>query len=189
MLLLLFFTVALYGAVLAVYRKRDTDALLLSSAAAVPVVSRLTPLRSSIMLMAGLGTLAAGGYLAVEGATRLAVQAGVSTAVIGPTAVAVGTSLPELVTSLVAAVKGEPDIAVGNIVGSNIFNLLLILGVTATARPIEVPPTGYRDLLALAVLSVLLLPLALTNRRVFVRREGLILLLLWMAYVGWSFGI
>jgi cation:H+ antiporter len=188
LILLLLFTVFLYGAVRAVYRKRDADALLSSSAAAAPAVTRVAPLRSIAMLLGGLAALAGGGFLAVEGATLLAARAGVPPAVMGATVVAVGTSLPELVTSLVAAVRGAADLAVGNVVGSNIFNLLFILGFTATASPIEVPATGYRDLAALAVLSLLVLPFALTNDRTVVRREGFILLAMWLGYVGWSFG-
>ena len=112
----------------------------------------------------------------------LAREAGLSEAVIGLTVVAVGTSLPELVTSIIAAGRGEVDIAVGNVVGSNIFNLLLILGVSSMLAPVPVPDGGLFDLGLLLVFSIVLLPLAVTHQRRLVRWEGALFLAAWIAY-------
>ena len=91
-----------------------------------------------VQLVAGLGILAGGADLLVRGATVVATDLGVSNAVIGLTVVAVGTSLPELATSITAALKRQSDIAIGNVIGSNIFNILGILGITALIAPIPV---------------------------------------------------
>jgi cation:H+ antiporter len=114
---------------------------------------------SVITTISGFLGLVIGGYLAVEGASNLAVFMGVSETLVGLTIVAIGTSLPELVTALVAAKKGETDLAVGNVVGSNIFNILLVLGTTATIHPIPVTQSGVID--ATIAFSVMLLTLVI----------------------------
>ena len=101
-------------------------------------VLNTSPLMIAALVLAGLGLLAGGADLLVRGATVLAAEFGVSNAVIGLTVVAVGTSLPELATSITAALKRQSDIAIGNIIGSNIFNILGILGITALIAPIPV---------------------------------------------------
>lgn len=95
--------------------------------------------RSIILFTAGLGLTLLGAHLLESGASGYARRYGISEAVIGVTIVAVGTSLPELVTSLIAARNGQSDLALGNIVGSNIFNILGILETTALVHPLEVP--------------------------------------------------
>ena len=96
----------------------------------------MSPLKSVMFILIGIALIVAGGYFVVESAKYIAAAFGMSETLIGLTVVALGTSLPELVTSIVAARKGENGLAVGNVVGSNIFNLLLILGVSATIHPI-----------------------------------------------------
>lgn len=103
----------------------------------------------------GLAGIIAGGQLAVYGATGIARMFGLSETLIGLTIVAIGTSLPELVTSLAAARRGETDLAMGNVIGSNLFNILLILGVSAMISPISVLPTALIDCAVLIVMSVL----------------------------------
>ncbi len=107
-----------------------------------------------IFLIIGIACIIIGGQLAVEGATELARILGLSETLIGLTVVAVGTSLPELVTSVVAARKGENEIAMGNVIGSNVFNLLCILGVSAVLHPIHVEATAFIDTLILCVVSI-----------------------------------
>ena len=107
-----------------------------------------------IFLLIGITCIIIGGQLAVEGATELARILGLSETLIGLTVVAIGTSLPELVTSVVAARKGENEIAMGNVIGSNVFNLLFILGISATLHPINVEPTALMDTLILSVVSL-----------------------------------
>ncbi|RMD60346.1 MAG: sodium:calcium antiporter, partial [Planctomycetota bacterium] len=111
------------------------------------------------LTLVGLALLAGGGKLAETGAVGLAVGLGVSQAFVGLTIVAVSTSLPELAASLSAMRKGHSDIAVGNVVGSNLFNILLIMGLTAMVEPTTLPPGAWRALLAMAVLSAALVPI------------------------------
>jgi len=182
-MLLLVFCVFLYTAVGDVVRKRPGDPVVEQAreAAEGPEPKRRRAL-NVLLLLLGLGGLYLGGDLTVTGAVALARSAGLSEAVIGLTVVAVGTSLPEMVTSLIAAQRGQFDIAVGNAVGSNIFNLLLILGLTSCLAPVTVPEGGLADLAVLLVLSVLLLPLSITHRRRIVRWEGAVFLGGWIAY-------
>lgn len=140
--------------------------------------------RILLLVLGGLTLLIVGGELTVRGAVRIATDLGVSEAVIGLTVVAVGTSLPELATSISAAHRGETDIAVGNIVGSNLFNMLFVFGVSVTVAPAPMPAGGPVDLLVMTGLSALLLPMVLTRRRVD-RAEGIVLLTVYLAYVGW----
>lgn len=125
----------------------------------------------SIMIVAGLGVLVLGSNLFVTGSVALARDFGISEAIIGLTIVALGTSLPELATSVVAALKNESDVAIGNIVGSNIFNILCILGLTSSFIPMEVGGIGIRDAAFMLGLSILLLPFAFSQRSIS-RMEG-----------------
>ncbi len=130
----------------------------------------------------GIALLMLGADLLVRGAIVLARLAGMSETIIGLTIVAVGTSLPELVTSLAAALKGRSDVAFGNIVGSNIYNILGILGVTAIVAPIEIPADMVaRDWIAMYGATLLLLFHAATGARVG-RREGAFLLAHYLVY-------
>lgn len=116
---------------------------------------------SILLVVVGLAGLVAGAHLLVEAAVAVARVLGLSELVIGLTIVAAGTSLPEVATSTVASARGEGDMAVGNVVGSNLFNLLAILGVSALVRPIPVPAGGHLvELLVMVGAVVLLLPLA-----------------------------
>jgi cation:H+ antiporter len=129
----------------------------------------------------GSAFLVLGGYCIVKGAVEVASALGISEVIIGLTVVAIGTSLPELATSLVAAMRQEVDIAVGNIIGSNIFNLTAIFGTTAIVRPIMIPETVLsRELAGVVLMSLLLLPI-LRNGWQIKRWEGALLL---TAYIG-----
>ncbi|MFW5661923.1 MAG: calcium/sodium antiporter [Oceanicaulis sp.] len=143
------------------------------------------PLVSSLFLLAGLAGVVGGAALLVNGATTLAAAAGVSEAVIGLTIVAVGTSLPELAASVSAARKGQGDLAFGNVIGSNIFNALGILGVAAIARPFDLAPGAFGiDLLVMLAAAGALIVFALSGWRID-RREGAILLLAYAGYMAW----
>jgi len=118
-------------------------------------------------ILAGLVGLGIGARLLVDGAVGMAQAAGVSEAVVGLTVVALGTSLPELATSLVAAVRRHGDVAIGNVVGSNMFNLLGIMGVTALVRPVPVPPEFLVfDFWVMLAAAILLLPFAASGRSI-----------------------
>ena len=136
---------------------------------------------SAVLLMvAGLTLLLLGGKGTEIGAVSLARWMGLSEAVIGLSVVAVATSLPEVITAIIAARRGQSDLAIGTVVGSNIFNLVLVLGVTATISPVAIPEGGWVDLVVMSGLTLLLVPLARSDRGL-VRREGLLLLAIWIA--------
>lgn len=134
------------------------------------------------LILVGLAILVAGSRLLVENSVALAVSFGISEAVIGLTIVAAGTSMPELATSLVAAFRKQPDIAIGNIVGSNIFNVLGILGVASIVSPIEAPGISTLDYGVMILFTVLLIPLLYTGRKLH-RVEGGVLLALYFGYL------
>ncbi len=144
-----------------------------------------------VNIVLGLICIIAGGQLAVDGATGVARRLGLSETLIGLTIVAIGTSLPELVTSLVAARKGQNDIAMGNVIGSNLFNILLILGASSAISPISVRPTAIIDCFMLIAVSVLFyLPARIPGRRtadggrehVLARPVGAAMVLCYAAY-------
>ena len=136
-----------------------------------------------IYMLSGLVGLVYGGDLFVSSASDIAKAMGVSDAIIGLTIVAAGTSLPELATSVVAALKGEQEMAIGNVVGSNIFNIFFILGTTATVKPIGIGGLVSLDFFMMTIASILLYFFAVFfGKRTINRVEGAILLLLYIAY-------
>jgi len=135
------------------------------------------------LTVTGLAGLIIGSNLFVDGAIKLAVIFGLSEAVIGLTVVAIGTSLPELATAIVASIKGEGDIAIGNVIGSNIFNVLGILAVAAIINPINSAGINMTDLLVMIVSCVALFPLAFTGRKID-RWEGGLLVVGYIIYIG-----
>ncbi|MDD5751230.1 MAG: calcium/sodium antiporter [Candidatus Peribacteraceae bacterium] len=164
--------------------------------------TRSGTLASSGQIIIGLVALVTGGKLAVDSAVIIAGLLGVSEVLIGLTVVALGTSLPELVTSVVAALKKKADIAVGNIVGSNIFNIFWVLGISAVIRPIPFLPAADLDLFVLALATIILFFVihdGWIGRRLFLwwrqrelyvirRWEGLLMLAtyaVYIAYIGW----
>lgn len=132
--------------------------------------------------LGGLTGIIFGGDFVVKNSTEIAISLGMSEALVGLTIVAVGTSLPELVTSAVAAWKKESEIALGNIIGSNIFNILLVLGASATISPIGVNGLLFTDAIILIVFTVIVLIFALTNFRIG-KREGIFLALSYIVYM------
>lgn len=139
---------------------------------------------SILMIVGGLAMLVVGSRLFVHGASDIARSLGISEAVIGVTLAAIGTSLPELITSVVAVRKGQIDIAVNNVVGSNLFNILFILGTTATISPLQrggILGTDYLFMIGSAVLLVLFS--WFPKRGILTRFAGLLLLLAYIAYM------
>ena len=127
-----------------------------------------------------------GGDFVVNGASSIAAGFGLSQTLIGLTIVALGTSLPELVTSIVATKKGESGLALGNAIGSNIFNILFILGCSATLSPLTVINESIIDCIILLVSSILLYLFAKTNKSMN-RKEGLLCILLYIIYTAYLF--
>lgn len=139
-----------------------------------------------LLILAGLVALFLGGRWVVEGAVEIARLAGMSESLIGLTIVAVGTSLPELVTSVVAARKGRSDIAIGNVIGSNIFNLLWVLALSATILPLPFDPNANRDLMMIVFSTTLVLLALVVNRRlVITRKEGIVFLACYIGYTAY----
>ena len=140
--------------------------------------------RAGLFVAAGLAGLVVGADVFVGAAVSLAQAAGVSNAVIGLTVVAVGTSLPEFATTVAAVARGESGIAVGNVVGSNLFNLLGILGVAALVRPIEAPGLEAADVAVMGAFTVALVVMLWTGRRL-ARPEGAALLAGYVGYLAY----
>jgi cation:H+ antiporter len=140
---------------------------------------------NSALLILGIVGLIKGADLIVSGAVGIAEMMGVSTRIIGLTIVALGTSLPELTTCVIAARRGQPDIAIGNIVGSNIFNILAVIGITATIIPLDIArETLYFDAPVMLLATLLIIPILRTGRRI-TRKEGAMMLVLYALYLGW----
>lgn len=140
----------------------------------------------TLEIVGGLVVLIFASHLLVENATSIAREVGLSEAVIGLTIVAAGTSMPELATTIVAASKGKTDIAIGNIVGSNLFNILAIAGSCSLVQPIVAKNVNYIDLLVMLAISLLLLPLVKSGQKI-TRTEGLVLVIVYVIYVFWLF--
>jgi cation:H+ antiporter len=187
--LLLLFGVFLYytisSIVLAPKKIQETDPFLEEVA---DNLERRKPLSKSVsfaMTVGGLAVLVCGGRLTVYAAVKMATAIGIPEFLIGLTVISFGTTLPELITGILATRRGEGDIAIGNVVGSNIFNLLFIGGTVSMIGPIPVPAGGITDLLVLTVLSALVLPISIRGQRTVTRSEGAFLLCLYLSYLGW----
>lgn len=142
------------------------------------------PWKSAWFVVAGLVELVIGSNAFVDHASNMALSLGISEGVVGLTVVAGGTSLPELATSVVAARKGQSAIAIGNVIGSNVFNILLILGLTATISPLQIEGVSTIDM-AVMLLSVTLVWFFSRTRYTVERWEGALLVIGYLAYLGW----
>jgi cation:H+ antiporter len=139
---------------------------------------------SALMIIGGIGGLYLGGWLIVDSATTMARAVGISDALIGLTVVAIGTSLPELATSVIAAYKGNTDIAVGNIVGSNIFNIFMVLGVSSTIKPLPIENGSLIDFIVVCLASILLFVFVFVGPgRKIDRKEGSLFVFLYLVYL------
>lgn len=140
--------------------------------------------RALLLLVVGLVLIVAGGDFVTYGAKNIALEMGVSEAMVGLTVVAIGTSLPELVTSIVAARKHENDIAVGNVIGSNIFNVLFILGMSATIAPVAIDTFVRIDIVIMAALFLVFCIPAYLRKRVD-RSVGIGMIVLYVGYMAY----
>ena len=148
---------------------------------------KIMPVWKCLLCISGGGAaIAVGGRMVVVGASDIARSFGMSDNLIGMTIVALGTSLPELVTSIVAARKGEVDMALGNVVGSNIFNILFVLGIAATISPIAFTMQNTVDTVALIVMSLLVLLLCAPKKKLF-RWHGALMLTVYAGYTAYIF--
>lgn len=148
-------------------------------------VKQYGALLSTVMIAVGIGLLVFGGSMLVDNAIILAKIAGMSEALIGLTIVAIGTSLPELVTSVVAAIHRHDDIAVGNVIGSNIFNVFWILGLTATIAPLPLGATMHYDILVNIVATTLLFAFMFVHDKHRLNRwQGMLFIGLYVGYIA-----
>ena len=141
-------------------------------------------IKSIIILIIGFALLMKGADYFVEGSSSVAKQLHVPSMIIGMTIVAMGTSLPELVTSIIAARKNEVDMALGNVIGSNIFNILLVLGVAAAISPVKFLTDNIIDTVVLIAMSLVVLVFAWTSKMID-RREGATMLGMYAVYMAY----
>lgn len=185
MVLLLLFTVFLYIMVSDFLRTRQ-DALIENMRelkAALPDPPEISTVAHWLYLAAGIVCLGIGGQLTIVQGSALATSVGVSPVVIGLAVVAIGTSLPELVTSIVAAVKNESDLCVGNVVGSNLFNSLFVLPISALLLPLPVPEGGLVDVSLSLLFAIAIIAVFYFGKAHMGRRTGLIFVLLYLGYM------
>ena len=147
-------------------------------------IKTISPILSVVYIIGGLAAVIFGGDLVVDNATVLAQAMGWSETFIGLTIIAIGTSLPELVTSIVASKKGENGLALGNVVGSNIFNLLFIIGLSSSITEIAVDLSAIMNTVFLLIMTVLMYVLCVVRKKLG-RVEGIIMLSLYVAYTGY----
>lgn len=140
--------------------------------------------KSILFLIVGAAAIAFGGDLTVDTASRIAIELGMSQTLVGLTIVSIGTSLPELVTSVVAARKNEVDMAVGNAVGSNIFNILMVLGISSAISPVALIWENIIDIVLLMVFSVMVWIFAGTRKKIE-RKEGIIMAVVYLVYCAY----
>lgn len=142
----------------------------------------LSPLRCVVYIIGGLAAIVFGGNLVVDNASKIAASFGLSQNLIGLTIVALGTSLPELVTSVVASRKGENGLAIGNVIGSNLFNILMVLALSAAISPITINPLSVQDTILLLVATVITLILCRRKNEIS-RMDGAVMVGMYVAYM------
>jgi cation:H+ antiporter len=178
-LVLLFFLALFLYYVFSVARQKDHEVVGKVSPVALPL--------ALLMVIAGVVSLALGGEWVLQGASKMAAALGMSQALIGLTIVAVGTSLPELATSALAAWRGNADLAVGNVVGSNILNIFWVLGVSSIISPIGFIPALNLDLLVMLLATVLFFIFTYTGHRNKIdKAEGALFLCCYLAYLVYA---
>ena len=141
--------------------------------------------KALIFIVVGVAAIVGGGQLVVDNAEAIALQLGMTPTLVGLTIVAIGTSLPELVTSVVASKKGQNGMAIGNVVGSNIFNLIFILGVSTTIHPIAVNMEALIDMCILLAINIVCFILFKTSKKV-TRPEGAVMVAMYVAYTAYA---
>lgn len=178
-LIVLFILFLIYTIIMA---KKSQDEVILELA--LEEAKKVSVTKNVMLIILGILALKLGGDLVVDNAKLIATALNVSEKIIGLTIVAIGTSLPELVTSITAAIKGDSDIAIGNIVGSNIFNMLLIIGVSAVIHPISYNITYNSQMMILFVAMILMLLFPFIKPKdEMSRKNGLILVILYLFYM------
>lgn len=174
-ILLLFFGIFMYYLIAMAITSKDDDCEDIEE----------MPLKKSILLsIIGIIGIVFGGKIVVDSASAIAIQWGMSETLVGLTIVAIGTSLPELVTSVVAAKKNQSDIALGNVIGSNMFNAFFILGISATIHPIEIGASVITDLVVLLIVTLITYAFAISKKKVN-KMEGATLVIIYIIYMAY----
>ena len=155
------------------------------TAIAIETTTEISMPKTILISLVGIVGIVVGGDMVVDAATSIATSFGMSANLVGLTIVAVGTSLPEFVTSIVAIKKGETEIAIGNVIGSNIFNILLVLGLAAVINPISMSMLAFIDIIFM-ILITLLLYMFMKKRNSLVKSQGIILVALYIAYMSYT---
>ena len=151
----------------------------------IEVSEEVSMSKTILLSILGILGIVLGGDMVVNSATDIATAFGMSANLVGLTIVAVGTSLPEFVTSVVAIKKGETEIAIGNVIGSNIFNILLVLGLATTIKPIAISMLALTDIIFMVAITVLLY-IFMKKDNSLVKKQGLILIAIYIAYMAYT---
>ncbi|WP_296648806.1 calcium/sodium antiporter [Romboutsia sp. 13368] len=155
------------------------------TAIAIETTSEISLPKTILVSLVGIVGIVVGGDMVVDAATSIATSFGMSANLVGLTIVAVGTSLPEFVTSIVAIKKGETEIAIGNVIGSNLFNILLVLGLAAVINPISMSMLAFIDIIFMVLITILLY-VFMKNKSSLVKSQGIILVVLYIAYMAYT---
>ena len=163
------------------FLRQEQDALV-TNFDKLPHARHLEKRADWILIIAGMAGLTLGGHLTIDAGSDLAESMGLSPVIVGMLVVAIGTSLPELVTSIFAALKGNADLCVGNIIGSNIFNSMFVLPISALIHPLAIPAGGSMDIFVSLVFSMILIPIFILGKTMMSRQIGVVFL---VAYAGY----
>ncbi len=184
LIMIVIFSVYLFAMIkIALNAKKNSDNVQNDDSSAENTKIRSIPV-SILFILGGAAAIAIGGDFTVDAASEIAVSFGMSETLVGLTIVSIGTSLPELVTSVIAAKKDEIDMALGNAVGSNIFNILMVLGIASAINPIVFIQENIIDITILLVFSVIVWIFAITNKKIQ-KAEPIIMILMYVGYAGY----
>lgn len=181
LVLLLLFGIFVYIMIMDFFRQGE-DPLLTTITDLSPQLENRTT-RDWIFVLAGIGLLGFGGELTITHGVTLAEMLGVSTTIVGMAIIAIGTSLPELVTSIIAAMRKEADLCVGNIIGSNIFNTMMVLPISALAYPLAIPEGGTTDIITTLVFAAVLIPVFIIRGKIMSRTMGGLFIMAYLLYM------
>lgn len=180
-ILLLTFAIFIYLMVMDFVRQRS-DPLLASIDELSPALEKST-FRDWLFVVIGIVGLTFGGEMSINNGIEVAEILGVTTTVVGIAVIAVGTSLPELVTSIIAAMRKEADLCVGNVIGSNLFNILMVLPISALVYPLSIPPRGTTDIIVTFLFAAALVPVFIFRNKIMSRFSGGLFLIAYLAYM------
>ena len=181
MVMLLLFGIFIYMTALDIVRQRQDP--LLTKLDRLHLVPHFLKKTNWILVGVGIAGLAVGARLTIDNGADLAEALGAPPVIVGMMVVAIGTSLPELVTSILAALKGDPDLCVGNVIGSNIFNAMFVLPISALIHPLKVPVGGSLDIFVALLLSITLIPVFIAGRTIMSRQIGALFLFVYVVYM------